>query len=228
MKNYQLLSLLLILTTLQTFSQNRVYENFFSINGNLLYPINNPNQGVYPILFYDKETDPKLLIGGFGIGISTISQAKNSNVGIKGQLNLSRHAYWDEPVFMRDAANSPLAPYQSGTIDYSVGLTGTIQYEFISNFFGGVGLGSQVLLTSLSRVPENPNSSGNPEKPYTTNGYYKILMPVIPIDLTFQRDNYLFNIRYEQALLNRYKKPLSDYKNGSYGILTFEIGFKIN
>lgn len=227
MKRYQLAIILFVFTTLQAFSQDRVYESFFTINGNLLYPINNPNQGVYPILFYDKETDPKILIGGFGMGLSTISKAKNNKIGFKGQINLSRHAYWDEPVYTRDAANNSLGPYQSGTIDYSAGLMATIQYEFASNFSGGAGLGSQVLLTSNSRIPELQTSSGQIKKSYAANGYYKTFMPVIPVEVSFQNDKYLFNIRYEQAVLNRYKEPLSEYKDGSYGILTFEIGFKI-
>ena len=80
MKRYQLPIILFVFTTLQAFSQDRVYESFFTINGNLLYPINNPNQGVYPILFYDKETDPKILVGGFGMGLSTITKTKNNKI----------------------------------------------------------------------------------------------------------------------------------------------------
>lgn len=54
------------------FAQKPNKQWFFSPNWNLYIPTNTSNKGTYPIIGYDKESSPKLLIGGYGIGVSVL------------------------------------------------------------------------------------------------------------------------------------------------------------
>lgn len=58
-KPYYILTFLFFVT-LKSYSQVSGYEYFITVNGNLYVPVNNPEKGMYPILWYDKETDAKL------------------------------------------------------------------------------------------------------------------------------------------------------------------------
>lgn len=206
--------------------QDKKSETFLTVNGNLLYPLSNPDQGVYPIFSYNKNADPSLSFGGFGIGISSFHNASEiSNISIKLQANFSRHKFWDETSVFRDGNNSLLGYYKEATIDYSFGLAGTGQYKLSKYFYAGLGFGTRFLVKSFSKIPEF-QSFGVLHN--ASNDYYKKIMPVIPIEISYKTQKWLFNIRYEQAILNRYKKELSKYKDGTYGLLTFEAGLRIN
>jgi hypothetical protein len=228
MKQFLLILLLVAFLKIDSVSQPRTFKNYLTVNGNLFYPLRNSGQGVYPILSYDKAADPKLRVGGLGIGFSTfISTSEESKISLKAQTNFSRHVYWDEPANFRDFNNSSLGVYQPSSVDYSLGLTGTGQYNFFDCFYVGIGVGTQILLKSISKAPEFQFSVDSKES-YLSNNYYKILMPVAPFEVSYRNEKWLFNIRYEQALLNRYKKELGKYKVGTYGLLTYEVGLRIN
>lgn len=206
----------------KSFGQNSPYEYHINVNGNLYFPRGEVNHGTYPILWYDKETDPKLLLGGIGVGFSVL-HALHEKLDWKVQFNLSKHTYWDEPITLLDNSGNMLGPFVSGSSDFMFSVIATMHYHLHKNVSVGTGLGGQLLLASYSRLPNSPSD----ERPIAANQYYKPLMPVIPLELSVKLKKYLLNIRYEHALLNRYKSPLSEYKNGKYSILYLEVGFKL-
>lgn len=104
MKNI-LVFVLIICNTFTAFSQNDV-KLYLALNGNLYMPFGSGKQ-TYPILGYDKDADPKILLGGFGFGFSAVKEWKDKFL-LKAQVNTSRHAYWEEPMEFRDANNNPL------------------------------------------------------------------------------------------------------------------------
>jgi hypothetical protein len=210
------------------FSQNTGFEWFFTPNANLSLLINTPTKGAYPILWYDKETDPKLLIGGFGMGLSAFKTV-SGKVGLKGQTNLSKQTYWDEPIMATDESGFPIQTVLTGSSDYSLGITATAHYFLSKKLSVGTGLGAQVLLLSLSRLPEINTTWGPspPEKGIARNRYYKPIMPVVPLEISLKLNKTLFNIRYEYGLLNRLKGNMAQYKTDRFSLLTFEVGFKI-
>lgn len=222
MKNRIYLSLVLVLIIgLKSFGQSTDIEYHFTANGNLYLPINTPQKGVYPILWYDKTTNPKLLIGGFGVGVTALKSIKNK-VSIKGQANISKHTYWDEPQFFTDGGFLG-ATVITGSSDFTIGLTGTINYFISKKFLVGTGLGGQVLLASLSRLPRLYGTDSE----IAANKYYKPFMPVIPVEASLKLKKTMYSIRYEHGLLNRLKGDLAQYKTDKYGLLTFEVGFHL-
>ena len=212
----------LLLLTIQAVGQTADYEYFVTVNGNLYLPVNTPEKGVYPILGYDKETDSKVLIGGMGLGFSAFKQIKNK-FSLKGQANLSKHTYWDTPTWLVDDMGNPLNLFASGSSDYAIGLTASINYNLTRRLSVGTGLGGQILLISLSRLPQVYDS----KKLIAVNNYYKRFMPVLPVELSYKSDKKIFNIRYEYGLLNRLKGDLKSFKDDKFGMLFFEIGFRI-
>ena len=222
MKVIYFLSFFLIIHSARVYGQTLDYQYFITINGNLYLPSSSANKGVYPILWYDKGTDPKLLIGGFGFGLSVIKSLERK-IGLKGQANISKHTYWDEPILLNTILAEPRGQFLAGSSDYTLGLAACVHYYLSKKISVGTGLGAHVLLVSLSRVPDIDNTPNG----IAVNRYYKPVMPVLPLELSMKLEKVLFNIRYEQGLLNRLNGALAKHKNDRYGLLSFEIGFKI-
>jgi hypothetical protein len=178
-------------------------------------------KGMYPILWYDKSTIPKFMVGGFGAGVTAVKPYRE-RIGLVGQFNISRHTYWDEPIDLRDANNQPLGELSSVTSDYAFHLLATARYSLSEQFSAGAGLGVQVQFLSSSRMTTLAD-----QKIVVRNNHHKTIMPVLPLELSYRWPNTIVNLRYEYGLLNRYKKDLAAYKTDRYGILTFEVGFRI-
>ena len=211
--------------SLQASGQESMYELFIVGNTNLFLPGTSPARGIYPILGYDKTTSPKILIGGFGAGVSVFRPIAET-LTLKGQANLSKHTYWDEPLDLRGSNNEPLGTFEYASSDLAIGINATMHYFFSRRMSVGTGLGAQVFTVTLSRTPEFKN--GEIAKTASFNRYYKPFLPVVPVELSFKGENLLFNIRYEHGLSNRYKSTLAGYKTDRSGLLYFEVGFKIN
>jgi long-subunit fatty acid transport protein len=110
------------------------------------------------------------------------------------------------------------------TSDYSLGLSVTVHYFITQKFSVGTGLGGQVLLLSLSRLPKNLAPSNGV---IYANGYYRPFIPVLPVELSLKLRKVLFTIRYEYGLINRLKGDLGSYQKDKFALLTFEMGFRI-
>jgi len=216
------LLLFLLFSAGKTYSQGAEPAYYITVNSNLYLPVNNPAKGVYPILWYDKETTPKLLIGGFGVGFAGLKPL-NNKLSLKGQANISKHAYWDEAFYMIDANGFAGQKFSAGSADYALGLTATAHYFLGKRISLGAGLGSQVQLITFSRLPTYDDR----EASVSVQQQYKRFMPTLPLELTLQSKKHLYNIRYEYGLLNRYKSTIAAYKKDKYSLLSFEIGFKL-
>lgn len=207
------------------FGQTSDLEWFITANGNLYIPRNNPDKGVYPILWIDKDTDPKLLIGGLGLGVSVFKPYREK-VSWKGQANLSRHAYWDKPVLLTSNTADPIGYFTPGSVDLALGFTATAHYFLSKHFSVGTGLGAQLLLASSTRsLPSSYQFTG--KQKLIANHYYKPLIPVLPLEASLKFNRVLLNVRYEHGLLNRFKGDLGRTQKDKFSLLTFEIGFKI-
>jgi hypothetical protein len=206
--------------SLQLMGQDNNIEYFITISVNHYIPGNKSEKGMYPILWYDKSTIPKFMVGGFGAGVTAVKPYRE-RISLVGQFNISRHTYWDEPIDLRDANNQPLGELSSVTSDYAFHLLATVHYSLSEKFSAGAGLGAQVQFLSSSRMTVFN------EKFVVKNNHYKTIMPVLPLELSYRWPNTIVNLRYEYGLLDRYKKDLAAYKTDRYGILTFEVGFRI-
>lgn len=209
---------------LNVFAQSD-YEYYVIASANFYIPVKNPQKGIYPILGYDKREDPKFQIGGFGLGFSMTGSLYEKFI-IKGQANISRHVYWDESFDLRDPNNNPLGSFTGSTTEYTIGLTATVHYLVTPKFMIGTGLGTRILLNSRSKLPDLYGTGGN--VPSTTrNTHYKPLLPIIPLEFSYKFKKTLWILRYEYGLLDRYRGDLADADTDKYGLLIFEVGFKI-
>lgn len=217
-----LIIFLLHALTIASYSQDNTFEYFITVNTNLYLPINNSNKGMYPILWYDKANDPKIMVGGFGVGFTMLKSFKEK-LNLKGQGNFSRHTYWDDPSILTTITNQPFASISPKTSDYTLGLAGLFHYALSKKISVGTGLGAQILFVSRSRsvllYADEPLNF--------VNNYYKPFMPVVPLELSFKSKRTLLNIRYEYGLLNRIRGDLAKEQTDRFGLLTFEIGFRI-
>jgi len=220
MKTFVLFITVQFCVVVTAFGQGNL-QYFLTLNGNYFLPIGSDKQ-VYPIMGYDKDADPKFLLGGLGLGASVVKEWKEKFL-LKGQANISSHAYWDEPIYLTDANANPLGSFVCKSVDYVMGITATIQYRLSKRVAIGPGLGADFLLVSISNLSE---PFTHPD--HLRNGHYKRVTPVIPLELSFYLNKVLLNVRYEQGLVNRFRDPLSEYEKEMNSLLVFEIGFKLN
>jgi hypothetical protein len=214
-------SIFLIAFCLVVSSAKGQVEYFLSGNVNLYSPEGAEGKSTYPIMWYDKETEPKFLIGGFGFG-GFVTKQVNEKILLKGEVNISRHAYW-EAIDFRDPGNVPIGSSYYGTSDLAVHLLPTINYRLGKNLFLGSGFGASVLLASYSRVQEFQVDTPD----LVRNRYYRTITPLIPFELSMKRMKKFYSIRFEQSLGSRYKKELAEFKKDRYGIISFSIGWKL-
>jgi hypothetical protein len=201
------------------------FEYFISINGNLYVP-RNSEKGIYPVVGYDKEVKPKVLIGGFGVGVAGFKKIMPKLI-LKVQANLSRSVYWETFIYTNGPNQSDIIGVGSASsTDYTLGLTATPHYQISKLFSVGTGIGVQTMLISALYIRDNfPNTDF--ERFVGYNRFYKTFMPVVPIEFSINLNKMLVNVRYEHGLLNRFKKDIAEYKNDRYGLLFFEVGYRI-
>jgi len=218
--------LLIILVSRESFSQKKPAEWYVTANGNLYMPVGTRTKGTYPILGYDKTTSPKILLGGIGIGAAMLKPL-SKDLKFKAQANFSKHTYWDEPVMMKDYVASSIGYFQSGSSDYGLGIAGMIHYFPVEAFSIGAGISAQINVISFSRTP-GMYIGAEIDPGFVVNRYYKTVLPMIPVELSYKLKKVLFNVRYEAALMNRIKGDLADFRSDKFSLLTFELGFQIH
>jgi hypothetical protein len=218
------ITFLCIVAPFTVFAQSE-NEYYVTTSANFYIPVKNPQKGIYPILGYDENEDPKFQIGGFGLGFSMTGSLYGKFI-IKGQGNISRHVYWDESFELRDPNNNPLGSFTGSTTEYTIGLTATVHYLITPKFMIGTGLGTRILLNSSSKLPD-ASAYGVDLQGTVRNTYYKPVLPIIPLEFSCKLKKTLWILRYEYGLLDRYRGDLADADTDKYGLLIFEVGFKI-
>lgn len=202
-------------------------EIFLSAGVNLYLPRAGSAKSVYPILGYNKNTSPKILLGGVSTGIS-IWKPLGKDLNLKTYVHISKQTYWDEPIEIRNAVGTYFGPYQSGSSDYIFGLGGTLHYTLVDHLSIGTGVGFQALLFSLARIPEIDIANGEHGKTaIVTNRYYKRVLPMLPLELSYKLKRLTFGVRYDIGLLNRLKGDLGKSKKDKFDLITFETAFKL-
>jgi hypothetical protein len=216
----------LLLLSLTSQAQTTGAAWYLSVQGNLFVPGKESARGMYPILAYDKETDPKLLVGGFGAGAMRVQHLNEKNE-LRLQAGLFKHTYWDESLALQTPRGYVIGPFYRGGSDYGLSLSGTLHHFLSRRVSIGTGVGARALLVSLTRLPEyEDNASVQPVRGVVgVTRYYKKVQPYIPLELSYHRPNTRYTLRYEQGLLNSLRGDLAKYKTDRYGMLVFEMGF---
>lgn len=221
-----IITLVFMVVTGAMSAQSQKLEWYLNANTNIYIPGGNSEKGVYPVLGYNKNTSPKILLGGIGVGSYAFLPLSNSfNLKIHGQL--SKLSYWDDPVLQRDHVGNDVGLFRAGGSDYMAGLGAILHYNLNEQLSVGAGLGTQILLVSLSRTPGYYGYGVEAETSTVTNKYYKRVLPVLPIELAYHFPKIVLNLRYDVGLMNRLKGRLADVKSEKFDVLSLEIAFKL-
>ena len=220
---------ILLLNCLKSSAQPKKVELFITTGANIYLPGKESIKAIYPVIGYNKNTNPNFLIGGFGVAI-TAMKAVEKNWNSKIQTGFSRNAHWNEYITAVDFVGNDLNNGRNSTINYNFDLFSAFHYRFTKKFSAGTGVGVQVLLASVSRNPFAGLTFGGmrEEEKFYLNRYYKTAMPFIPLELSFNTSKLFLNLRYEAALMNKVKDDLANYQQERYGLLNLEVGFRIN
>ncbi|MGC3948284.1 MAG: hypothetical protein QM762_27885 [Chryseolinea sp.] len=195
-------------------------QMYITANGNYYLPRNSGKQS-YPILAFDSDADPKLFVGGMGLGFM-VAKDLNKSFLWRAQVNTSRRAYWNDAMVITDIKGTTLGTAVCKGVDVVTGLTGTIHYKIGKSLSLGTGVGVDVLIYSYTKLPETfiDNEA-------VQNKYYRPLIPLIPLELSVPIKRVLLNIRYQHALINRLKSSIAEYEKDTYSALFIEVGYRL-
>jgi hypothetical protein len=199
-------------------------EIFITANINSYFPY---TEGGGPILLVgsDEVSKQKFFFGGFGIGATAIKKLPGK-LNLKAAGNLSRHTYRNASIRMTDNNNVPLGEYTSHSNDYLLSILGMGRYAATEKFHLGAGIGFDFMLVSLIRNPVG-DFSGREVKNSVRNRNFKPFVPIFPVELSIKKPKAFYTLRYEQALLNKFRGDLAKTAKTSYGVILFEVGIKI-
>lgn len=215
-----LLSILAVVVSVNCALAQRELRVYLTGNGNLYLP-RKSNQQSYPILGYNGDADPKILIGGLGLGI-TLTGNINDRLKWHAQGNTSRRVFWDDPMLLTDPSNMPIGNVTWKGVDILTTITGALHYRLGKTLSVGTGLGVDALIYSYVR-----GSKPFVEETMIRNNQYRSLMPLIPVELSIDVKRFIVNLRYQHALLGRLKEPASQHKKDTYSGLIFELGYRL-
>ncbi len=211
------ITLVIVLCNSKSFSQNLKSELYITANLNMYLPTN-ATQQIKPVIQFSNPFG----IGGFGIG-ATLFNPLTEKIILKNQVNVSFNKFQDTPIALTTPNGSSLGEVVGTTRDLNIGIISTINYSLNSRFLIGAGLGFKMLLDSRTNYDlTNQTSLGT-----SINGYYKPIVPVLPIEAILKLKKIILNLRYEHSILNRLKGDLSDYKSEKNSLVILEIGYKI-
>jgi hypothetical protein len=199
-------------------------EIFVTANVNSYFP--SIGHGAPVLLLGTQTRKPKIFFGGFGIGASMIKKLAE-RLTLKAAGNLSRHTYQNAPIEMRDNNNVPLGEYTSHSNDYLFSIQGLGRFSFTDKINFGAGLGFDLMLVSKIRNPVGDFSGIDSKDISIRERNYKPVMPVVPVELSIKNTHAFYTLRYEQALLNKFRGDLAKTAKTSYGTVLFEVGIRI-
>lgn len=222
-----LLFFCLIFLTNSALCQDKSPEWYLTASTNGYLPRSGSSKSTFPVIGYNRDVSPKFLVGGFGIG-ATVRKPLTSELHIQGKVNFSRQVYWEEPMPMQDLIGATITFGQMASPDYVLNIGATAHYHLSPKLYVGTGLGTQVMLLSLSRTPEVILYGYEPTKSkLIINNYYKRFTPVLPLEISYLLKNTLINLRYDLGLTGRLKGELGKSTKERFSLLTLEVGFKL-
>jgi hypothetical protein len=206
-------------------SQDETVRYYITVSSNLYLPFSSEKK-MFPIVGYDKKLQPSILMGGIGVGFTRWKQLKEKT-SLRLHANLTRSAYWEPKLSFRDESNIPLGNYSASSEDYTLGLMGIYHYNLYSRFSVGGGLAAHCMIASRLLLREEVGFQDLKAGGVGMNKFYKPVMPAIPVELSYKGNKAAISIRYEHALLKKYKGDLAELKSDRYGLLFFEAAIKI-
>mgnify|MGYP005814018883 CR=1 FL=1 len=216
LKAAYLLSVVLLLSFPST-AQDATTELHVTASANLFVPLGSSGKYMYPVLWYNSDTDPKFQVGGWGIGV-TATKPFTEKWLLKSQFNISRHAYWDESYFFTEDGTVG-AYYTYRTVEYTVGIQATANYALSEKLLVGSGVVFRALVSSKTNITELDKR--------IANKMYKPVVPLLPVELTYKSNKMMYSMRYEYGLGNRYKGDLAKVQKDRYSLLVFEVSLLI-
>jgi len=221
MKSGVVIIVLLLIAIVSPAQKQFEYFISFGTNG---FISDNSRKIITPVGF-KKDADPKIFIGGYNFGFCVIRKVKEK-LDLRFEESLAKFAYWNETIQFKDQQNQNLGSYQSRSSDFISATNIHVNYLLGQKFRAGTGIGIQTLLVSVIRNPLG-NFAGADARSSSFNRNYKSLMPVVPFEVSLRNPKTIFTLRYERALLNRYRSDLARTLNESYGVISFQVGLKI-
>lgn len=176
MRSITLTCLVLLLST-PLLAQLDAFEYAINVNTNTYLPLNSGKQR-FPVLGYNKQVDPKVLIGGFGFGVSGIANWR-SNKKIKIQANLLKRSYWEDPYVLRTSTNTSMGEVAYSGSDVVFNTNAVLHWKINDTFSFGTGIGGDVMLVSVFRLPDMFDDVTNS---LSLNRHYKRIMPLLPFE----------------------------------------------
>ena len=138
-------------------------------------------------------------------------------------MDLSRNTFWNKIILLKNRQGVTIGDIATATSEFTIGANAILKYKFSEKIALGAGLGSRFLLIALSKVPVIDGNNSQ----FVVVKDSKRIRPIIPIEFSIIGKKTIYSIRYEVSILEHSKKNIALGMNDNYGLMYFEIGFKI-
>ncbi len=195
------------------------------LNGNSTFPISNDRKGQYPILWYDSDQDPSILVGGFGAGVS-YQRPWRGNTQLKFQLNAQRSRFYDEPTIFWDANGQPILGVIGINNNLNASVLSLVLLPITENqkWLLGVGLGLRGTFFSKTDYGE-AFVDGEKASLKLKNKSLAPVVAILPIELTkYFGERFSVTTRAETALSGTSR--LSANKKERTMVVLVEVGYR--
>ncbi len=196
------------------------------LNANETYPLFNDQKGYYPILWYSSNDDQRILVGGFGAGISYQRPLKE-RVSLKFQSNVQRARFYDEPILFYDENGNPLKKTVGVNTNLNASLLGMVVFPISQNqkwFFSG-GLGARGTFSSKTDFGE-ADVNGQKTSLKLKNKSLSPFVVILPVEITkYFGTRFSASARAELGLTKTSR--LSAYSKERSAVVFVELGYRL-
>ena len=197
-------------------------DSYLTINTNLMFAYGNTSKIYYPVVASFND-DFLQKVGGFGMGYTSTKDYGNGRT-LKAGMNLTKMSQYLGSTYARDFVGNLAGFYAVKSSRINLNLNVLMQKSLGDKISLGTGIGVQSTLFHIQKLP----SVFEVTTLYTNQTLQKNIMPVIPMEFNFETKKRVLTLRYEQALLNSNRGEFRKYKKETFGLLSFELGFKLN
>lgn len=207
------------------FSQH-IHKFYIHVGANLTLPSDQSSRATFPIIAYNDDFKPSLLLGGFNAGF-TYNKHLSGKKYISAIISLARHSSWEEAFPFTDNQGLLYGFNKYNKVDYVLKVLPTFTYALTPRLTLGIGLGGNISIISISALPEVQLFGIDREGEIAINKYNRLFNPLLPVEVRYHLNKIYIGARFEYGPFNTNRSDLGKNLKSTNNYACFEVGFKL-
>ena len=207
------------------FGQN-IHKFYIHVGTNLTLPSDESSRSTFPIIAYNDEFKPSLLLGGFNAGI-TYNKHLSDKKYISAVISLARHSSWEEAFPFTDNQGLLYGFNKYNKVDYVLKVLPIFTYALTPRLTLGIGFGGNISIISISALPDVQLFGIDRKGEIAINKYNRLFNPLLPVEIRYHLKKIYFGARFEYGPFNTNRSDIKEMLKSKNNYVCFELGFKL-